>query len=45
MDYSVLDLDLMFIQNQLQKLGIETADGLVLINMLRDSLDTEGTVN
>ena len=45
MDYRVLDLDLMFIQNQLQKLGIETADGLVLINILRDSLDTEGTVN
>ena len=42
MDYSVLDSDFMFIWIYLQNLGSETAERLVLINILRDSLDIQG---
>ena len=45
MDYSVLDSDFMFIWIYLQNLGSETAERLVLINILRDSLDIQGIVN
>ena len=45
LDYSVLDSDFMFIWIYLQNLGSETAERLVLINILRDSLDIKGIVN
>ena len=39
MDYSVLDSDFMIIWIYLQNLGSETAERLVLIYILRDSLE------
>ena len=42
---SVLYSDFMFIWIYLQNLGFETAERLVLINILRDSLDIQGIVN
>ena len=45
MDYSVLDSDLVFIGINFKIWGSETAERLVLIKILRDSLNIQGIVN
>ena len=45
MDYSVLDSYLMFFGINFKIWGSETAERLVLINILGDSLNIQGIVN